>query len=218
MADWGQTAQLRQGLYRVLGSVFAAPSTVLFAQLREGASYLTGLGIDSFAFAGEWMKFYGELCDQDPTDLVTEHMRLFGSGLDGAICPPIESFYLASGKGGDMGVAVSNIERDYRQLGYDPVSTSLPPDHVTIEFELMSALCAREHEGWAVLDLGKVKRTMSQEHRYLEGHLGRWFPEFRQRVRASSDSFYQVAVDATHAYLVHDADFLSASRRLVPSP
>lgn len=218
MADWEQTAQLRQGLYRVLGSVFAAPSAVLFDQLSEGASYLTGLGTDSFAFAGEWMKLYAALCDQDPADLVTEHMRLFGSGLDGALCPPIESFYLASGKGGDMAVAVSTLERDYRRLGYDPVSTSQPPDHVTVEMELMSALCAREHEGWTVLDFEKVKRTMSEAHRYLEGHLGKWFPEFRQRVRTNSDSFYRVAADATHAYLVHDVDFLGASRRLVPSP
>ncbi len=88
------------------------------------------------------------------------------------------------------------------------------PDHVSTEMEVMAHLCDVEAQGWERGATEEVDATLAVEHRFLTRHLRVWIPQFRRRVaEAPPAPFYTALVDAVHAFVVHEVDYLALMRR-----
>jgi TorA maturation chaperone TorD len=217
MKSRADTARLRQGLYRFFAGALLPPEGDRVETLVAAAAYLDGLGIEAFPFAGPWNTMLDAFEVRGaPPELSAEYIRLFASGLDGELCPPTESFYRANAEGGGLAAAVASVQRDYGEMGLNLISTSEPPDHVTSELEAMAGLCAREVAFWDSDLPQQASATLGIERSFLRRHLAAWFPAFRARVERSGRlPFYTATVDAAHAYLTHEVDFIGWTLRVV---
>lgn len=182
--------------------------------LRAGASCLDGMGPRAFAYGRAWDGLVAALDDDIDVDRVgVEYVRLFASGVDGALSPPTESYYRAQAIGGAMAEIVANLHSEYRELGLT-VTGSESADHITSELEVMSALCGREADAWEDEAATEALRQMSLEETFLRRHPAQWVPEFARRAaRAARHRFYKAVVDMVHALVVHDVDFIAALRK-----
>lgn len=215
MTSAAELARLRQGLYRFFASSLAPPDQALLEQLTAAASYLETMDLDGYAFCREWRVLAGVLAsDVTVVTLATEHVRLFASGTNGVLCPPIESFYRAGGRNEATADIVTAIQRDYREMGLTTTSAGEGPDHVTTQLEIMSTLCARESAAWqSELDVDS-EQLLDAEARFLRRHLGSWLPELRARVQAARPhDFYAAVLDALLSFVIHDRDLIVGLRR-----
>ena len=182
--------------------------------LRAGAGYLDDLGPGSFAYGRAWDALVEELDeDLDVDRLGVEYVRLFASGVDGALSPPTESFYRAKARGGAMAEIVANLHHEYRELGLTATGSE-SADHITSELEVMSALCGREADAWDAGAESDALVQMGLEEAFLRRHLAQWVPEFARRAgRGARHPFYEAVAGAVHAFVVHDVDFMAAVRK-----
>jgi TorA maturation chaperone TorD len=210
-----EIAQLRQGLYRYFGEALLPPEPARLESLAAAGRFLEDVGLDRFAFYGSWRRFADAVVTATVDQLAIEHVRLFSSGVDGALCPPTESFYRGEAKGGGIAIAIADVEQAYRRMGVSPPTGSETPDHAAVELEAMSALCRREAAARESGSLGAVASALVEEDRFLRAHLAVWFPEFRERVVASPsvDRFYRTLIEAVHAFVVHEVDLVALLRR-----
>jgi TorA maturation chaperone TorD len=190
------------------------PDPVRFASIAAAGEYLDDADIDRYAFYGAWKAFAEAAATAQAEQLTAEYVRLFASGVSGALCPPTESYYRAGADGGKIAALMAQVERFYGDLGLSPTAGSEAPDHASTELEAMSVLCSQES---AAREVGSTEGTVSAllaEDRFLRGHLAAWFPEFRERVSntAGVGRFYGSLIEAIYAFIVHDADFVSLLR------
>jgi len=218
--DWAGVSVTRQGLYRFFGGALLSPVPGLREALCGAVEYLDGLGLEHFPFLAEWRDLRTVLETAAGPDLNTEYVRLFASGVDGALCPPTESWYLAEAKGGGIATLVSDVEQAYREWGFSAANSAEPPDHASTELELMSALCAREAEAWRSGVTPEVAHCLHAEDRFLRTHLAVWFPHFADRVAAvDAASFYAAVVRTANAFVLHEVDLVrSLVRQVEASP
>lgn len=212
MTEAIDVARMRQGLYRFFGEALAAPSQKRIELLGSAAVFLDRLNLVDYAFYLPWRELRTRL-DQgvDVRTLETEYVRLFASGNDGALCPPIESHYTASAEGGTAAEAIARLQRTYAELGIALPPRPEAPDHVTSQLFACSILCEREADAWALAEFDEARRMVRREHAFLRLHLAGWFPLFRSAVLESTRvSFYAAVVDGLHAFLVHDQDWTQA--------
>lgn len=209
---WAPVARLRQGLYRFFGGALLPPDEERLRALAAAAEYLDRGGLEGFAFYGQWRALGERL--REPLDLDrlnADYVRLFGSRMGGALCPPVESHYRAKAEGGGVASLVAALQREYRKFGLSSVNSTENPDHVSTELEVLSALCGREYEAWEEGDVEAVERSLARAHAFLRRHLCVWLPLFRGRVRKSGAAgFYPELVEAGCAFVIHDADFAGA--------
>lgn len=216
-----EPARLRQGLYRYFGGALLSPDHQRVAALVAASEFIDGAGVDRYAFYGPWAQFAAVVTDASAADLSMEYVRLFASGVDGALCPPIESFYRSEAKGGGIARVISRVERAYREVGLAAFGGFASPDHAAVELEAMSALCSREAADREAGNLEGVVAALKSENRFLRRHLAVWFPEFRARVAGigDADAFYATLVEATHAFIVHELDLIGLlTREIVEAP
>ncbi len=182
--------------------------------LRAGGAYLDEMEPQAFAFGRSWDNFAGVLGgDLDLEELGVEYVRLFASGVDGALSPPTESYYRAQARGGAVAEIVADLQAEYRVLGL-AVTGSEPADHITSELEVMSVLCGREAAAWDNAAEMEALRQIRLEEAFLRRHPAQWVPAFARKARrAARHRFYDAVVDAIHALVVHDVDFVAAMRK-----
>ncbi|HSF87330.1 MAG TPA: molecular chaperone TorD family protein [Acidimicrobiia bacterium] len=211
MTQVGNIARLRQGLYRFFGGALSHPGDEEFATLRAAGDVLQTFPIADFAYFGAWRRFQRALAGiPTATSLDAEYVRLFASGTDGALCPPIESFYVAKAEGGGIADTVATLQRTYHELGLRWLDAEAP-DHIATELNVLSTLCGREADGWAADDARAAVRDLRRQNLFLRLHVLAWFTQFADRVRsASPDGFYALVVDAVDAFLTHDYDWTRA--------
>lgn len=191
------------------------PSEAQFEMLAGAVDILNDRDIDRFAFSPEWRRFGRHF----PVDVVesrldVEYVRLFASGMSGALSPPTESYYRVPGKGGGIAEFVADLQREYRAMGIASVGLEEAPDHLSTELEVMAFLCDLEAEAWSSDQLRLVEDTFELQSRFLGQHLAVWVPQFRQRVHdAKPPSFYLDLVNTVHAFVVHDRDYAHLIRK-----
>ncbi len=215
MKPAAEIARLRQGLYRFFAGAFAPPQPVRLGELVAAAEYLEAMDLSGYAFYREW-RALASLLESDLTvmDMAAEHVRLFASGTDGVLCPPIESYYRSHGRREAIADVVAAVEQDYRDLGLITIGSSDPPDHLVTQLEIMSTLCARESASRLMQLEVEATDLLDAEARFLHRHLTAWLPDLRARVHAAGPSdFYAALVDAVHAYVTHDRDLIAGLRR-----
>ncbi len=219
MTDSADIARTRQGLYRFLGGALLPPAEDLFELLADAVVVLGDRDIDSFAFSPSWHRLTSHFpVDIGGSGLDVDYVRLFASGRSGALAPPTESYYRVPAKGGGIAEFVADLQREYRSMGIASVGLGEAPDHVSTEMEVMAYLCDLEAGSWADGQIRLVDDTLALQHRFLRQHLAVWIPQFRRRVKDAPPSrFYVDLVDAVHAFVVHDSDYVQLIRKeLVP--
>jgi len=209
---WAEAARLRQGLYRFFAATLLPPSSERLEMLAESVLLLNTLGIEEYAFAPAWNRVVQLMAaPPDLSELDTEYVRMFESGVDSALCPPNESFYTTSARTGGTATALSELSRLYRELGLTAGGVqSIQPDHVSTELEVMSALCAQEADLAERAEHHFAGEVLNHEQAFLTAHLAGWFPMFAERVSAASPPFfYEATVVAADAFVRHDTEWVT---------
>jgi TorA maturation chaperone TorD len=192
-----------------MSGALSVPSTEHFEALSNAYAFLDERGLDSFSFFLEWRR-HGDHYPVDERDgrLDVEYVRLFASGVSGAVSPPIESYYRSPIKGGESASFLAKLTREYASMGVRTVGGEAP-DHVSTEMEVMSVLCAREAESWEASDQVGALRALKQQHRFLSSHLSAWVPQFHDRTLAADPlPYYRDLSTLTHALVIHETHFV----------
>lgn len=124
------------------------------------------------------------------------------------IAPPYESYY-QDPEGFVRGWIGIQLESEYAVAGLN-ISRSFkePPDHVAIELEFMSFLCSLEAKAYETCNENDIKTSVERQHKFLNSHLGKWYPRFAQAVTDSpTKSLYNHAVDTTVMFLRHEQNW-----------
>jgi len=213
--DWASIAATRQALYRMFGRALLPPEAGLTDTLRAAAEFLETQDLTHFTFYPQWLSFRSALVDSpDDAELATTYVRLFASGVDGALCPPTESWYKTDARVGGVAVLVAAIEAEYRALGLAVVGTAEPPDHAATQLEALSALCGREATAWRIDQHPDAAAALERQDRFLRAHLATWFGDFAVRVRdADRDGWYRSVTEAANAFVTQEVDLVRAMRR-----
>lgn len=206
MVAGGALAQLRQGTSRLLAAGFLAPTSDRRVSIETGLLALDEMGLEHFAFAPHLREWVESLCNEDPTTVGAEYVRLFGSGMDGALCPPMASQYLGQNLQGDPARFAADVETLMRRSGLSRREGALPPDHLVVQLELLSALCREEA---AARHAGEPTGDHLDRQLQLTSSLRGWLGEFAKDVgeRDRSGVFAPLA-KATAAYVEHDHDLI----------
>ncbi len=204
---WLAATRLRQGVYRLCGAAFLPPEDDRVALLASSEGALEALEPDAFPFAAALRRFLGAVRDAPPTDVLEgEYIRLFEAGVDGALCPPTESFHTTAARHGGPAEVDAVLESTYADIGIVHRSgTVVTPDHISVELEAMAFLCAEEAGAREADDLAAVADSLRRQHRFLREHLARWAPVFLADVRRTSRlEVYRDLAEATEAFVRHD--------------
>ncbi len=214
MTDSIDIARTRQGLYRFLGGALLPPSSGTFDMLTGAVGVLDERDIDMFAFGPDWRRLGRHFpVDIAGSGLDVDYVRLFASGMSGALSPPTESYYRVPAKGGGIAEFVADLQHEYRAMGIASVGLDEAPDHLATELEVMAYLCDQEANAWAADQLTLAGDVLELESRFLRRHLAVWVPLLQARVHdANPSSFYLDLVDAVHSFVVHDRDYVQLIR------
>lgn len=211
--DTGDLARLRQGLYRFFAVALAPPEPARIDRLGSAADLLEDLGVDTLAFAQPWREMRGALATLPPfEELAVQYVSLFETaGIQReALCPPVESYYVASARAGGPALVTADLEREYRRLGIklaDGLGHGL--DHISPQLELMALLCAEEATAGESGDLESVAAWNQEQQKFADDHLSRWVPRFTARIRENAPlGFYRALVLTLEAFLDHDRELL----------
>lgn len=141
-------------------------------------------------------------------ELEAEYNRLFVGPLP-PLAHPYESVYRTA-EGMVMGDCTLDVFQTYAEEGF-VLSTEYKdlPDHVAVELEYMALLCQREAEARVEGLETVVSRLQKKESVFLEEHLGRWLPQFCQRILlAAPSSFYRQWVQITERFTHEDVRWM----------
>lgn len=201
-----ELARIRQGCYRVLASGFSRPSAELTEQIQVGIVALEDLGMGVFSFAQQMRRWDLALGEASPVAVATEYVRLFGSGMDGALCAPIESQHLGVNLVGDAARHAGRIEDLMRRSGLEADPDERPPDHLGVELELASALCRAEA---AVRAGGETAQTWLERLKELVDVMAMWVPGFAATVgERDRVGVFGALGEATTAFVMHEYDLV----------
>ncbi|MFQ6015785.1 MAG: molecular chaperone [Anaerolineae bacterium] len=202
----------RQGLYRLFGALFLYPDAERLTTLRTVAGELQqerDFWVDDSALSDPFQRLLQALAGLAKGANVRveeEYTRLFTVK---PAAPPYESFYLDP-EGYTRGWILVQLEREYAEAGL-ALSPSLkePPDHIAVELEFMAFLCHEQARAWEEDALEVSTQAKDRQCAFIGQHLGRWFPQFAQRVKdAAPEALYGVVVEAADAFLHHDLELL----------
>lgn len=208
-------AELRGAVYRVLASALLPPTSERLATLVEAAPEVLGLlqPLEGMAFHPALRALLERLAALSPEE-AEEHRRthatLFVSGRRGSP-PPYESAHL--GPDIDVATAVAAVDAAYRSAGFVVDADGEAPDHVAVELDFLSALCARETEAEAEGREAEAERLRRLQCAFLLAHPPRFLPGFAEAAaEAAPGSLLAQTVEVTLRYAEHDAALLEAVR------
>ena len=206
-----EKAQLRQALYRFLGMLFLYPGEVRLTKIQVAAGEL--LAVES---AWEYLEFGPQLHkllaalvglnDEAIERVEEEYNHLIRVK---PVAPPYEAYYLDP-QGQARGVIASRLEAEYASAGLAMASSLHDmPDHISVELEFMSFLCAAEVRARATTNEADNVQARIRQRAFLNEHLVRWFPHFARRITdAAPESLYSLIVATAYAFLRHDLAYL----------
>ncbi|MFV1990091.1 MAG: molecular chaperone [Acidimicrobiales bacterium] len=202
-----ELARFRQGMYRIFAASFLPPHPERLVEIIAASDALERMGLPYLAFYHEWVPWASTLHSiSDTISLDIEYVRMFATGIDGAVSPPTESFYVADPIRGEVAEVLAQLRMLYDKYRLTPttvVSDTL--DHVSIQLEVLSALCATEADARASDNETRLKRTLGNQLEFIETHLGVWLPQFVDRIAsAETVPFYAQLGPAVASFVHHD--------------
>ena len=197
-------ARIRQGCYRALSSGYSRPIPELTEEIRSGLVALEDLGVGMFSFASQLRQWDVALGDAEHEAMGAEFVRLFGAGMDGAVCSPLESQHLGVNLVGDAARHAGRVEDLMRRSGFEADAEARPPDHLGVELELASALCDAEATARADGDTAETWLEWQQE---LVDVMAMWVPGFSDTVvDRDRVGVFGALSRATSAFVTHEYD------------
>jgi TorA maturation chaperone TorD len=202
-----ELARFRQGMYRIFAASFLPPEPERLVEIIAASEALERMGLPYLAFYHEWAPWATALHSiSDTISLDIEYVRMFATGIDGAVSPPTESFYASDPIRGEVAELLGELRLLYDKYRLTPtglVSDTL--DHVSIQLEVMSALCATEAEAHGSDNGTRLGWALSNQREFIEGHLGVWLPKFVSRITANETvPFYALLGPAVASFVHHD--------------
>jgi TorA maturation chaperone TorD len=217
-------AEGRARIYRFLaGAYLAPPGLELLVQLRE-PNFLDALSLLFDAGAVDDLR---ACADTEPSEgalagLKQEYMDLFAVP-GGRYVMPFEDVYRGrtvdgrQQRGPLLGERAVAVKRAYREAGaaIEQACRELPT-HVGVELAFMDFLCEREaaavpgeddtaHLNGGNARTGTAGAYRALQHRFLENHLARWYPELGEAIGAKAKgAFYRGLARLTGAVLARD--------------
>lgn len=182
----------RAAAYRWLALGFYAPGDQLVAAVIEQrlvngvSTAIAWLGTDRHVF-DEALQRLANCHALALPELEAEYQRLFSKGPDRVARH--EAAYRwrdASDLLTNCGAIAWLLRLQYQQFDIAPLDER--DDHIAVELEFLSFLCERESESWACGMTENARQLRRQQKSFLDDHLGRWLPEFCQRVQARTES------------------------------
>jgi TorA maturation chaperone TorD len=205
-----ELAELRAAAYRVLASALLPPTPERLATLVAAAPELVALlePLRGMAFHPALRALLERLAGLSAEE-AEEHRRtyatLFVSGRRGSP-PPYESAHL--GPDTDVAMAAAAVDAAYRSAGFVLDAEGEAPDHVAVELDFLSALCAREAEAPAPAEAERLRRL---QRAFLLAHPLRWLPRFAEAVAAQAPgTLLAQTVEVALRYVEHDAALLES--------
>ncbi len=196
-----------------------------YGLIAHGFQYPQGDAVESMADPGRWsawpevlhrvapeateklaaVRAIGQCSAPDTTSCLAERQDSFNHIFGHAVrsqCPPYELEY---GRGEIIQQAsfLADVGGFYNAFGMevDP-AVSERGDHISVEAEFMSALCAKEAHAIAQGDADHCEIAVKAQRDFLLDHLARWIPAFADRVRkADPRSFYGVLAEFSAAFI-----------------
>jgi TorA maturation chaperone TorD len=199
--------QVRQVLYRLLGSLFMYPTAERISKIQAAAGALQQERElwTQFLFGEALERLLAHVATLDSReilDLEEEFSRLFQVK---PAAVPYESFY-TDREGLARGLIAAHIDGEYREAGLElAVNLILPPDHIAVEMEFMAFLCDREVEALSGELPCETSSYRDRQYHFLNKHFRRWFPHFAQKAKAAEPApLYLLTLEATFAFLHHE--------------
>jgi len=192
------------------------PNEVLLAEATYAARSLRSKKdwAAQLAFNPPWDRLVDRIEAITPAQvpaLIDSYNALFTSSTSENQIPLIESGYLDQVAliSGDV---MADLERGYASAGVSVSSSRRESsDHISVELEFLSFLCALEGEALESNDTYKALETYRHQIRFLEHHPCQWFPLLAHAISSRDDSsFYSEVVTTARAIATHDVDFLLA--------
>lgn len=192
-------AQTRCAAYGLLAHAFRYPDDDMIEGLREPArwsSWPTVLrefdppAADKLIAVSEWVENNGRQARTALSTLRDAYAILFGHAVRGT-CPPYELEY-ARGEIIQQASELADISGFYHAFGME-LTGAVPEraDHVAVQCEFMSVLCAREALAIEAENAAAVETCFDAQRSFLRDHLAQWFPAFSRRVAdADPDGFF----------------------------
>lgn len=187
--------------FRFLSACFCQPQTNLFQQERLLNHLTMNLGQVSPGAAPFSALMETSLQRYSEEELAIEYARLFLGPFETKV-PPYGSLYL-DGERKVMGDSTMGVIRFYEEMGLSRDRDCMElPDHIALELEFMSYLIYREAEALEKSDFATALEMTRKQKRFQEQFLGRWVPEFTEKIKASTDNgFYLALADCTASFV-----------------
>jgi TorA maturation chaperone TorD len=123
------------------------------------------------------------------------------------LAPPYGSVYFEDNR--IMGNSTIDVRNCYESEGLDIVIKDAP-DHIAVELEFMYYLIARQIEAVRESNLHVVQACRRKQFDFLQAHLGRWLPEFVEKVQKNARTeFYRRLAGLTEAFVQNDMKTLA---------
>lgn len=221
-------ARARSAAYTVISYAFQYPDPTLIASLGDPARWsmwpevVSDMDSEVGAKLNAFRRCIDTLLKCDGGDdsgaaaaeLQSEYNHLFGHAVRGK-CPSYELEY-SRGEIIQQSSGLADIAGFYAAFGVE-VSQSADDraDHVSVETEFMSVLCAKEAIALEESHAEHREVSTKAQRSFLKDHLAFWFPAFVDRVgQAGKNGFYGTLASFS-------AEFLSAECRrfnITPGP
>ncbi len=212
--DARRLACLRQGAYRLLSAALLYPERPFIDAAAHVAGHLRRTSSWSAQLAmylplERFLQYTEALGPDNLEALQQQYMALFGSSLVHQSVPLCESAYLAP-ESMALSRVIADLEKQYASVGLSASAEgAIPADHAAVELEFVSFLCKKEQDAWAARDLHSVLETIARQKSFIEQHPGLWIPLLAAVLsRRGQAHFYELAVQAARALVLHDAVFL----------
>lgn len=197
------TILLNQALFRLFAWLFLYPDEERLDTLCRGAKELlenaASWEIEPYAASLRRLLEHLVALDEPGTaELVRVYSKLFAVK---PLAPPYESLYTAPNAEA-RGWVTAQLERIYGRFGLAISELNELPDHLAVELEFMSFLCAREGDASMAGDPATRERARETKLRFLNQHLAVWVPALACRVREVDQArFYPLALEALVDFL-----------------
>ena len=100
-----------------------------------------------------------------------------------------------------MGDSTMEVLKHYRKAGLE-VDIKEPPDHIAIELEYLSYLCALEAEALQDGDLKKAAELQAEQKLFLGAYVLPWMPDIVKNIRSGTENtFYLCLADCFEKFL-----------------
>lgn len=203
-------AQTRGGLYALLAAAWRYPDEETVFLLTDMAQRLSAdpdiLGLFDAGTRESLGLFAKSLLVADDIrgfedDMRRRYAALFGHAVRGA-CPLYEQEY-GRGEIVQQASELADIAGFYRAFGLELGEAAMERiDHVSVECEFMSVLCAKEAFGLQSENAELSDTSNEGQRAFLRDHLTQWLPAFCSRVsKAESDGPYARAAALASAFL-----------------